>query len=586
MDVNGGRRLSEQQIDEQLETILRFLREVHPSLSGDNDFRPAVELRPLVRGEKNYMLSKSLVIWDLSKKTIDRLRTFLERHNGQTTCLYYSVFTYDNNKKTVTAEGKPAKTGKITSNSAIYAEEVALDFDDIGFEEYVELVDQFEELGIYALWLNTGHGYHAHILLKEPLEDKDILRRFVYKFRSKGMFCDSRCVDPARVMRLPGTFNNKCFADDDYAAERSNPPQCIIVQDSQDRYDIDDIMERLDRLPTVSEADEQAYLGVKPGAKKSTSKTAKGKKNSSEAASEEIMVKRITYTYLSQYELPEPVEKILAYTPKGYRNSALGFLIKFFKTQYKMGKKAIYDTLELWAEEACDPVYDSKEFKEDFTRLYYQYNGLGYDPKLAQKYGIIDFEGLILLRKKDIHIPHKFFRAFAELDVKEVRSYLAIKMLEHVEEQTTQDKIAETLGISTRALRPTLQSLTKSGHCFMKKGNAKLMVPNTYHTTRLNSAHDGFMVFSYNDIRAYVMDLCEQGGRTRSNAELKLYLYMRWKFQEGDIYMSQQNLGKNIGVEQNTISVMAYRLQDKHFLKIRKKRFNSCLESCEYTLLR
>lgn len=589
MDVNGRNKLSEHQLEEQLQTVLRFLESVHPVLVQDREYRPAVELRPLPRGEKNYMLSKSLVIWDLSKKTVSRLRSFLERHNGATTCLYYSVFTYDNNKETLTSKGKPAKTGKITTNSAIFAEEIALDFDDIGFDEYVQLVDRFEELGIYALWVNTGHGYHAHILLKEPLDDKTLLRRCVYKFRSKGFYCDSKCVDPARIMRLPGTLNNKCFSDDAYAAERSNPPVCTIVQDSAERYALEDVLEKLESLPTVSEEDEQAYLNAKETRSKSAPSAApKGKKGSEDSLPDEITLRKITYNHLSQFDLPTPVEKMLAYTPKGYRNSALGFLIKFFKTQYKMGKVAILETLELWGREACEPAYDPQEFKDDFSRLYYHYNGLGYDPALARMYGHIDFQNLILLRKKDIHLPARFFGMLAEMDVAEVRTYLAVKMLEHLEEPTTREKIAETLGVSNRALTKNAShtNLIKKSLLFVKKGNARMGVPDTYHTSRMNSSHDGYVVFSYNDIRAYMTELCEQGGRTRSNGELKLYLYMRWKFHEREIYMSQENLGKNIGVEQNSISVMVYRLRDKHFLKIEKKHFSSFLESCEYTLLR
>lgn len=583
MNVNST-QLSEQQLEDQLQSIVRFLKSVHPTLTKDDGFRPGVELRPIPRDEKTYMLYKSLTIWDFGTESIGRLRKFLERHNGAKTCLYYSIFTYDNNKKTLTGRGTPAKAGKITSESALFAEEIALDFDGIGFMEYIELADQFESLGISAIWVSTGHGYHAHILLKESLSDKRFLRRVVYKFRSKGMFCDSACVDPARVMRLPWTFNNKCFADDDYADERSNPPMCSVLQETDKRYDLEDVLNKLDKLPTVSKEDEDAYLAVEALFLSEEKKTEELSVSSAEP-SDDIMVRRIEYKYLSEHTLPDAVTKILAHTPKGYRNPALGFLIRFFKDQYKMGIKAIFETLELWSREACDPAYEPGEFESDFARLY-KHGGLGYDGELAKKYGSIDFQGLIHLRKQDIHIPHSFFRSFVELDGKEVRTYLAIKLLEHFDDETTQEKIAETLGISVRALRPSIQSLTKSKHCYMKKGNATKKIPNTYHTNKINSIHDGYMVFGYDSIRAWLIELCEQGSRTRSTGELKLYLYMRWKFYTGDIYMSQQNLGKNIGAEQNSISVMAYRLQEKHFLKIQKMHYRGNVESCEYTLLR
>lgn len=142
------------------------------------------------------------------------------------------------------------------------------------------------------------------------------------------------------------------------------------------------------------------------------------------------------------------------------------------------------------------------------------------------------------------------------------------------------------MGVSTRNLRPALQHLIKDGHCYLKRGAPKLKIPNTYHTNRIVSAEEGYMSFSYNDIRAYVMELCEQSGRTRSNGDLKLYLFFRWKFFSGEIYMSQSNLGKHVGLAQNSISDVVYRLQERHFLKVIKKRRSKFIEYCEYVLLR
>jgi len=188
------------------------------------------------------------------------------------------------------------------------------------------------------------------------------------------------------------------------------------------------------------------------------------------------------------------------------------------------------------------------------------------------------------LRKSDIAIPHKFFQQLDEMDGKTVRLYLAIKMLEHIEEPATQESLCKLLQISDRALRPTLQDLCKSGFGYMSKGNARKKIPNEYHTHRGHTAREGFVTFSYNDIRAYIKELYEDGAR--GNGELKLYLFMRYKFARQDIFMSQDNLGKNTGVARNTVSEIVYRLQEKHFLKISKERKDSFFESCVYTLLR
>ena len=581
------------QLEQQLNTVIHFLSAVHPTLVHCEGFRPCVELRPILRMKEDprdgstYMLKRSLQLWDLEPKSIERLKAFLERHNGSPTCLFYSVFVYDNHTETITAEGKKRKTGKISSTSALYAQEIALDFDHIDFDGYTQLVDRFESMRIYAFWVFSGHGYQAHILLDQPMTDKHALRQAVYKFRSKGFDCDSACVDPARVMRLPGTHNLKCLVDDDYAYERENPPLCSIMQETEERYSLEDIFSKLDTLPTVSAEDELVYKSNLYPATSSgdISNSVSDDLSSAPDGEEEFRLKRIEYPYLSDYEFQTPIRKMLAETPRGFRNSALGFLIKHFKKQCKLGKDAIYEILSIWAKEACVPVYPEDEFKRDFSRLYYEYDGLGYDPKLAAKFGSIDFDEIIRLRKQDIHIPNKFFRSFATLDGKTVRLYLAIKMLEHLREEPTQDRLAEVLGLTTRALRPTLQDLIKSGHGYMVKGNARNKVPATYHTSHMVSNHDGFVRLSYNDVKAYVSELFIPG--KRGNNELKLYLFMLYKFYSNEIFMSQKKLGENIGVLQTTISGLVNRLEESKYLQIRKVyRSGNMLQSCEYKLLR
>ena len=571
-------KLSPEQLEEQLETILRFLQVVHPSLISDQKHKYCVELRPIIRGERDYQLSRSCNIWDLSEANVERVRAFLKKHNGAPTCLFYSVFTYDNNMKAVTAAGKLAKPGHITTAAAEDTNEIVLDFDHIGFEDYTKLVDRFESLGLYAMWVSTGHGYHAHLLLKNALADKDILRQLVYQFRAKGFDCDSSCVDPARVMRLPGTFNKKYLKDTAYAHEAAAPPRCEIFRESTERYEVEQILAALETLPTVSPEDEEVYLA------RTAAKAHKALRQAGDGGESPMdILKRIEYPYLSDYELPEPIRNMLAYTPQGYRNQCLGFLIKFLRTHFKLGKTQMQEILTLWAREACDPAYDPKEFRDDFSRLYYNYNGLGYTPELSRRFGPIDFQGLIELRKKDIAIPNKLFRSMAELDGTAVRMYLAIKMLEHRGTTATQAALAELLNISTRAVRPAIQALEKSNFAYRVAGNRRQGIPFSYRTSSIVSKTDGYMIFSYNDLKAYITELYDEG--SRANGALKLFLFFRYKFHTHDIYMSQENLGKHIGATQTAVSDMVAKLVSLHFIKVTKKRL-SFMESCEYTLLR
>lgn len=577
-------KLNTAELEEQLETVLGFLRLVHPSLVSDAYGKPCVELRPIVRGERNYNLSRPCNIWDLSDESVKRVRAFLHKHNGAPTCLFYSVFTYDNNMKVETKKGTMAKPGHITMAAAYDTKEIVLDFDHIGFEEYTHLVDRFEALGLYALWVFTGHGYHAHILLSEPVMQKDILAQVVYKFRSKGFDCDSACVDAARVMRLPGTFNKKYLVDEKYALEGSEPPKCAITQANSERYSLGFILDALDKLPTVNSQDEEVFLKTTGGINPEPPHVGK---EITATANEELdaldVLRQLEYPYISDYELPVPVQKILACTPQGFRNRSLGFLINFFKSYFKLGKAQLEEVLSIWAKEACNPPYPEKEFKDDFVRLYFNYNGLNYTAVMVEKFGEINFGQLIELRKKDVKIPNKLFRSLYDMDGHEVRVFLGLKLLEHEGTVATQAALAEFLNISTRTLRTAIQALEKRCLVYRVDGNRKLGIPFSYRTTKLISRTDGYVIFSYNDIKAYISELYDDGNRSRG--ALKLYLFFRYKFWSKEIYMSQANLGEGIGVQQCAVSRIVDRLEELHFIKVTKIR-KGILEFCVYTLLR
>lgn len=565
---NASLTLSSEELELQLETILTFLKSVHPTLENETGFRPCVEIRPLIRKGKT-ISGQSFNLWDLSPSTITRLKNFLIKLNGIQVCLFYSVYHFDNNKEIISKNGNKQRQTRICKQNAIGTYEIALDFDDVDYEEYTTLVDKFEEIGIFPKWLYSGHGYQAHIILDEEVRDAEAVKDFVNLLIEKGFNCDPSCVDSARVMRLPGTFNCKCFVDEKYSHEQKNPPRCEIVQDSIARYSYLELIEIVQSVPSISLPNQTEDIPEKD------------KISIKEEKSSDFQ--EISYPYISKDNLPEPIIKMLSDTPFGYRNYTLGFLIKFFKTHYKLSKVQIEEILTIWGSKACTPIYDPEELQSDFARLYYKYNGLSYNSKLASKFGYIDFAETITLRKKDILIPHSFSKDLHVLDGRTVRAYLAIKLLEHHQDEATQVSISEKLEISVRALRPALQSLLSSRHAYVQKGNRRLKIPDSYHTNKIFSANDGYSIYSYNDISSYLKDFAEQNSK---HNELKLYLFFRYKFYTGEIYMSQTNIGKHIGVAQNTVSDIVNRLVEKKYLKISKKYHSPALYSLEYTLLR
>ena len=565
---NEKLKMSSQELDSQFDIIVSFLSAVHPTLEEGSDFRPCVEIRPIVRNGKSAS-AQSLNLWDLSDKTLTRLKNYLHKLNGMQVCLFYSVYHFDNNKEVVTKSGSRQKQKRISAQNAVGTYEIALDFDDINFDEYTALVDKFEEIGIFALWVSSGHGYQAHIILDEEIRDTHAIKNIVSLFREKGFNCDPTCIDSARVMRLPGTFNCKCFVDEKYVNEQSAPPKCEIVQDTIARYSYQELLEALKTIPSVSIPDIPNDI----------------LEDKSISLREEVsqQVKNISYPYISKIELPPPIAKMLSDTPYGYRNNTLGFLIKFFKTQYKLSKVQLEEIIKIWGSEACTPVYETDELKNDFIRLYYKYDGLSYNSKLASQFGNIDFNSFITFRKKDILIPHSFSKDLNILDGRTVRAYLALKLLEHNQEDATQVSLAEKLDISVRALRPAIQSLLKSRHAYVEKGNRRLKIPDVYHSHRIFSANDGYSIYSYNDLNTYLQDFADQNSKYN---ELKVYLFFRYKFYTGEIFMSQTNIGNHVGIAQNTVSDIVNRLVEKKYLKVKKKYHSPALFSLEYTLLR
>ena len=569
-------------LDFQLETILSFLSVTHPYLE-DPDYRDTcVEIRPVLREGKDYASSKSLILWNLDKLSITRLKTFLEKHNGVPACLFYSVYSFDNQKKVLTKKGY--KKGTIHSDNAVFTCEIALDFDHISAEDQAHYNQILMEAGIFPFWVFSGHGYQAHILLDEKLYETHALETFVALFRSKGFPVDGACVDPARLMRLPFTYNCKAFSQTQHP-EREHPILCEIEQYSDYRHSISELEYKITGLPTVYPVEDKIYQDLS-NLKNEKEKSSTSVSGQPDSALNDIELKKIEYPYIQNYNIPEPIHKMLSFTPEGYRNPVLGFLIRYFKMRLKMPKPQIFEVLSIWSEQACRPKFMAYEFEEDFKRLYHVYNGLPYDSELAKKFGYIEFEQEIVLSKKEIAISNHFFQDFKELDGKLIRMYLAIRLIEHVDQNPTQEAIAKILGISVRSVRTTLKELLKTTHCYMVKGNAKRKIPNTYHSHKLYEQSAGYSVFTYNDLKCYVKELFEDG--KRGNNELKLYLYMQYRFRNKEIFMSQTSFGKELGLEQNSISEIVGRLIDKDFLHVEKRQHQTQLHfsQCFYTLLR
>lgn len=614
-DTGNVKNIDDIQLDYHMESIVYFLKCVHPFLNGkqENGQRGCVEIRPLPRREEyEYRMTQSLNLWDLNEQSIQKLKRFVKKHIEYGSCLYYSVFAYDYDKEAYLKSGKKARKGRVNNDNALFTQEIVLDFDGIDQVGYEEVVMRMRNLGLDGMWVWTGHGYQVHILLDERVFEKDALAVFVEAFSGLGFACDVSCRDAARLMRLPATYNYKCLSDDKYVFEE--PALTRIVKGSDERYRKNEVLKRIwdeqrkigfdeevsntDEVigkvqevhneVAVSDEDMQGFCDVQEKPQKSQKGKKGQRKNAIESQpgrADSIALERkndFQYPYVDHYNIPEPINKMLNSTPDGLRNKALGFLIRYLKTYVKLSKKQIEEILTIWAKKACQPPYDMKEFVEDLSRLYY-YNGLNYDSQLAQQFGFIDFENQNILVKNMIFIPQSFLEMFHTVEGNAVRVYLGLKMLEHFEKETTIDDLAQILDMTSRAIRPILKNLIAQKHIYVKKGNRRLKEPNRYFTTKIVDISKGYLKLSYNDVKAYVDEL--------ALGELKLYLFMSYKFFNGDCFMSQKNIGKNIGLEQNTVSELVKSLESKDYLRITKvplgeSKTGTFLYSNIYTMLR
>ena len=587
-------------MEAQLKTIVDFLSKVHPELTNNSFQNSCVELRPINRSnEFNIRLNRSLNLWRLDKNAIDRLRDYLFKHNGQPYCMYYSVFAFDYQKEAYTKTGKKAIKGKITTDSALMAHELVIDFDRISYMEFKELVKRFSEIDLEGIWVFTGHGYQLHILLDNPIYNDGELYKLVYLFRAKGFMCDPACVDSARLMRLPFTYNCKCFANEEYDNEFNNPPLCKIVKETNKRFSVSFIVEKLCALPTVNEDDEKYYINGQQGNKKTqafTSATAEDTKEPDRAlvplnGEDDIALQMVEYPpFLIMDDLPEPIVKMLKLTPMGYRNSALGLMIKYFKQYLLFGKEQIYNVLRVWAEYACEPSYNQMDFIKDFERLY-QGGGLNFSSELARKFGYINFENLIQLhRDNKVFISNTVFQSMDVIDGNVLRAYLGVKILEHGNMEgdefstpITINAIADVTGMSLRTLKRVLPMAKSLKLLYVSPGAKRKGESNTYHCNRINDSDAGFKALSVNDLEVYL----SQSARLRlSNNELKLYMFMLYKFYTKDWAMSLKKLGQSIGCAESSVSALVATLQKKRYIRIEKVYKDKVVFFNKYTLLK
>ena len=575
--------LSPVQQEEQLNTILDFLTLVHPSLINNNS-GACVELRPLARNQDNvpFVLYKnSYNTWQLREKDIDILRRWLDARNGYPMCMYYSVYAYDHDKRTLTKSGKVAQKGKITVEAAKFAEELPLDFDHCDEEEMKKYDEMFENIGIRPLWLFSGHGYQAHILLTDKVVGKT-LKYLVKLIRAKGFtHVDPACVDEARMMRLPYTFNAKCFEKrTKYPEERMDPPMCHVVKSSDKRVSLKALIDALESIPTQDMDEYIAALSVRDDVK-TMSEIPQGAEDSKSQAVD--AGNRVMPEYpaglseaVKAKDFPAAIKKMLTFTPQGYRHDTMGFLIHFLTVYLGITATQTRDILKIWNEKACEPSLDN--YDAEFTNLW-PGSGKYSLRKLAVQHGFIDLKKYLEIRlSNEIKIPYVLFDEMGTVKNSSVCVYLAVAIAEHDGVVSDIKKIAELANLkSICTVRNCLKELIAKGFIYAVKGWKAKGIPDTYKVSPFSN-NAGFLALEYLVAKDYI---------NLPAGEVCLLLTLRRVCDhKTDVIVNQGNLGKAVGCTRNNVSLLMKNLEMRGYIGIARNYMDKLKFQCMVDVLK
>lgn len=575
--------LSPAQQEEQLNTILDFLTLVHPSLTNNNS-GACVELRPLARNQDNVpfvLFKNSYNTWQLREKDIDILRRWLDARNGYPMCMYYSVYAYDHDKRTLTKSGKVAQKGKITVEAAKFAEELPLDFDHCDEEEMKKYDEMFESIGIHPLWLFSGHGYQAHILLTDKVVGKT-LKYLVKLIRAKGFtHVDPACVDEARMMRLPYTFNAKCFEKrTKYPEERENPPMCHVVKFSDKRVSLKNLIDALESIPTNDMDEYIAALSIRDEVKSlpQNEQSAAGTKPQPIDAGNRVMPEYPAglFEAVKAKDFPTAIKKMLTFTPQGYRHDTMAFLINFLTVYLGITATQTRDILKIWNEKACEPSLEN--YDAEFSNLW-PGSGKYSIRKLAAQHGFIDLKDYLKVRRAtEIKIPNQLFDAMNKVKNGAVNVYLAVAMAEHdgvVGDIQTIMRYANMKSESN--VRKEIKELKKHQFIYKVDGLRSKGIPDTYKVSQFPLS-GGFYSIEY---------LVAQDYLTLFSSELCLLLVLRRICShKTDVIVNQTQLGAAIGCTRTNVGKLMKKLEMRGYITITEKYMDKVKFQCMVDVLK
>lgn len=607
---------SKEELEENIKKQWAFLQKVHALKTGAIKFNRAelpcsvgdlaIEIRTLKRLNGECPAYANHRIYSFTEKQFlaFRKKMMYLYERDIPFCTYWSVYNF-NSKELAIAKttGNKAKewNNRIATNNAVGTSALVMDFDHITESDFLEQKSCLTNLGIETIDIFSGHGYQCYILLNEFSVDKTLLYRFTNLLLSKGFPVDIKIKDFTRIMRLTNSLNSKeCY-------KGGNPVKTFVLNDTDNRYSIEDVFNKLDTLPTVMQVsyainkmkdcendlldddfviydpeEDVEYKNFNPIKKKNKIENIVKPINTLTKINKNLLndieLQQI-YPMLKIEELPVPVKLMLSGFQSGYANSALMFLVLYFRDKegFTLGhiqniieKLSFLDTYNY----AWHDLNVNAEVKRFFYAREYKYTGIYMND--LQEFGYMEFPELTITDKSILVVNNYVFKKLPEISSKAFIVYLKLIMNQHKTGNSMfhLDNLKDITGISKRTVQHHLQDLVKVGLLDKKRMNRRKGEEYIYFISKFATQNLGFTKFNISTLN-FLFSLIE--GKKISDTEFSICLYLRHMCYttENVCYPSQETIGQAIGITRTGVTKCFKRIVESNLISLERIKIDN-----------
>ena len=622
------KRLGEEELDELADKQLEFLELVFPFLPYRySDEYLVLETRALKRTDGRggtYLSFNSHNVATMK----EYYKKYLEKCNKARTqnCQYYVFSALD--KKAVPEDKYSIETPK--NSRAIYTmakadnvrmtQILALDFDNLTKEEFVEYYYRMREAGLEPNVIFSGNGYQCIFLLDEETRDLGLLERFCTLAGLSGYKVDLTVISKTQLLRMPYSYNSKLY---DPKKNKGVEPHVIKTEwlvKSYVRYDVNDLFLKIsggltdadgyyDFLHSIDLKDErelkQRLLGKevkkkkekepKKEAKKETKKKetkAKKQRKTAEVGVVDVNIHDI-YNNIDLTEFSIGVCNLLKGPIEGYANISLKFLTAFLKAQ----GYSLEDVIEValnWAElDTFNWKWDDSDFVESEVIRFYNkgYKVAKADVAvLSEVYGAIELVNNDLYSIKDkVVFDNKTFRELKEITPTGFL-LLCVMKAEALQANVKEFKESELARLSyktEKTIRNNIDSLVELGFLTVeeRKTDGKGRPSKVYVLQDVAIAEVQYTKMDVSKIKMLLfMTVNMDKERRISDRAFMLAIYLRYRAfgTKRSCYMKQENIAEEMGVTRTAINKAMTELENA---KVIRKIEHDVYTTKEYVLM-